>query len=193
MRIESLFSLLSEQRRRILWLLAIASVAWFGYAADDLFRTERANKNIRELVSRHEVPIDPRRATPQEILARVSESVRRDHMDEAQSTLSIAAENLPAQVHGEALYNIANARTIAAGEAVRKGDLDNGAALINLAKSEYRLALQFDPENWDARYNMDVAQRIVRDLPLGDNPDTKSLETPKKLWTDLPGVPKGLP
>ena len=193
MRIEWLISLLSDHRRKILWLLAIASAAWFGYAADDLYRTERANRNIRELVSGHDVPIDARRAHPQEILARVNESVRRDHIDDAQSTLSIAEENLPPEVRAAALYNIANARTLMAGEAVRTGKLDSAAALINLAKSEYRLALKLDPENWDARYNIDVAMRIVRDLPQADNPDTTSPATPKKLWTDLPGIPKGLP
>jgi mxaK protein len=36
--------------------------------------------------------------------------------------------------------------------------------------------------------------RLVRDLPQGVGEDEqKPLETPDKLWTDLPGVPKGLP
>ncbi len=193
MRIEQLLSLLAGQRRSIIWLLAAASAVWFGYAADDFFRTERANRNIRELVSRHDIPIDVRQADPQEILARINESIRRDHMDDAQAALSTAEVSLPANVRGAALYNIANARTLLAGEAVRKGDLDSAAALINLAKSEYRLALHLDPENWDARHNIDVAMRVVRDLPQADNPGTTSPDAPKKLWTDLPGVPKGLP
>ena len=189
----SVLAFSSNQRRSLLWLVALACAAWFGYAADDLYRTERANRNIQALVSQHEVPIDVRRASPQEILARINESVRRDHIEDAQAALSTAAGSLPPEVRGAALYNIANARTILAGEAVRKGDLDGAAALINLAKSEYRLALKLYPENWDARYNIDVAMRVVRDLPQADNPETTSPDAPKKLWTDLPGVPKGLP
>lgn len=185
--------LLSDQRRKIVWLLAIMSAIWFGYAVGDFFRTERANRNIRELVSRHDVPIDIRRASPQEILARINESLRRDQIDDAQATLSAATGNLPPDVRASALYNIANTRTLLAGESVRTGNLDGAAALINVAKAEYRLALKLDPENWDARFNVDVAMRIVRDLPLGDNPDTKTPAEPKKLWTDLPGIPKGLP
>lgn len=185
--------LLSDQRRKIVWLLAIMSAIWFGYAVDDFFRTERANRNIRELVSRHDVPIDTRRASAQEILARINESLRRDQIDDAQATLSAATGNLPPNVRASALYNIANTRTLLAGESVRTGNLDGAAALINVAKAEYRLALKLDPENWDARFNVDVAMRIVRDLPLGDNPDTKTPAEPKKLWTDLPGIPKGLP
>lgn len=185
--------LLSDQRRKIVWLLAIMSAIWFGYAVGDFFRTERANRNIRELVSRHDVPIDIRRASPQEILARINESLRRDQIDDAQATLSAATGNLPPNVRASALYNIANTRTLLAGESVRTGNLDGAAALINVAKAEYRLALKLDPENWDARFNVDVAMRIVRDLPLGDNPDTKTPAEPKKLWTDLPGIPQGLP
>ncbi len=193
MLIERLSALLTEQRRRILWIFAIASAIWFGYAADDLFHAERANRNIRELVARHDVPIDAQQADPQEILARINESVRRDHVDDAQAILSTSERSLPSDVRAAALYNIANYRTLLASESVRKGDLDTAAALINLAKSEYRLALKLDPENWDARYNIDVAMRVVRDLPQADNPETNSPDAPKKLWTDLPGVPKGLP
>ncbi|MBS0235311.1 MAG: hypothetical protein JSR99_17725 [Proteobacteria bacterium] len=193
MYIERPFSMLSDQRRMLLWLLTSVVAIWFGYAADVFFGAERANDNIRQLGSRHDISIDARRATPQEILARINESIRRDHIDDAQSILSTATERLPPNVRGAALYNIANASTLLAGEAVRRGDLDAAAALINLAKSEYRLSLKLDPENWNARYNIDVAMRVVRDLPLGDNPDTTSPNAPKKLWTDLPGIPKGLP
>jgi len=35
--------------------------------------------------------------------------------------------------------------------------------------------------------------RIVRDLPQADIPVDEQKSTPKKIWTDLPGVPRGLP
>ena len=66
--------------------------------------------------------------------------------------------------------------------------------MVMLAKAEYRNALRIDPQNWNAKYNLDVAMRLVRDLPQAVGEDEeKPLETPEKLWTDLPGVPKGLP
>jgi mxaK protein len=193
MRLERWIHRANSRRRTILWSLAVACAVWFAFAADDFFRTERANGNIRALIDRHDMPIDVRRAQPQEVLARINESVRRDKIDDAQAVLSSSEAKLPASVRAAALYNIANARTALAGEAVRKGELDAAAAQINLAKSEYRLALKLDPENWDARYNIDVAMRVVRDLPQADNPETTSPDAPKKLWTDLPGIPKGLP
>ena len=193
MPISRLSSVIASQRRNLLWLLTAASAVWFSYAVHDFYGAERANRNIRELVSRRDVAINVQRAHPQEILARINEWVRRDHIDDAQAMLSISETTLPPDVRAAALYNIANARTRLAGEAVHRGDIDSAAALINLAKSEYRVALRLDPKNWDMRYNVDVAMRVVRDLPQGDNPDTTSPNAPKKLWTDLPGVPKGLP
>jgi mxaK protein len=180
-------------QRSLVWLIAIVSAAWFVYAAEDLLSTERSNQTVRDLLAWRDVPVDPRTASPQEILARINEWIRRDHIDDAQSTLSQAELRLPANVRAAALYNIANARTRMAGEEVRKGDVDSAAALINLAKAEYRVALGLAPANWDMRYNIDVAMRVVRDLPPSDNPETTSPDAPKKLWTDLPGVPKGLP
>lgn len=193
MQPSSIRTFLVSRRGPALWILAAASVLCFGYAAIDLISARGANSNIHRLVDRRDVPIDVKRAHPQEILARISESVRRDHIDDAQSILSIAGGTLPPSVRASALYNIANARTRMAAEAVRKGQIDSAAALINLAKSEYRLALKLDPQSWDARYNLDVAMRIVRDLPQADNEDISSSDAAKKLWTDLPGIPKGLP
>lgn len=193
MRLNSIPTFLASQRGTAFWILAAASVLWFGYAAQNLIYALRSNDNIRLLVGRHDVPIDVKRAHPQEILARIDESVRRDHIDDAQSILSITGERLPPSVRASALYNIANTRTRLAAEAVRRGDIDSATAMINLAKSEYRLALKLDSENWDARHNLDVAMRVVRDFPQADNPDLSSPDAPKKLWTDLPGIPKGLP
>ncbi len=92
------------------------------------------------------------------------------------------------------LYNMANARMRAAIAAIGKGDYDKAIPLVALAKSEYRSALRLDAADWDAKYNLDIAMRLVRDLPQAVGEDEeKPLETPQKLWTDLPGVPKGLP
>ena len=151
MQPSSIRTILVSRRGPALWILAAASVLCFGYAANDLISARAQTDNIRQLVDRRDVPIDVKRAHPQEILARISKSVRRDHIDDAQSILSIAGATLPPSVRASALYNIANARTRMAAEAVRKGQIDSAAALINLAKSEYRLALKLDPQSWDAR------------------------------------------
>jgi mxaK protein len=78
--------------------------------------------------------------------------------------------------------------------AIEGGALDKAIPLTKLAKDDYRRALSLDPDFWDAKFNFDVAMRLVRDLPGYEQegeeapPDAKT-----RLWTDLPGVPRGLP
>src|SRR5689334_15480417 len=103
MRLNSTRTFLASQRGTAFWILAAASVLWFGYAAENLIYSKRANENIRLLVERRDVQIDVKRAHPQEILARIDESVRRDHIEDAQSILSIAGDRLPPSVRGSAL------------------------------------------------------------------------------------------
>ncbi len=67
------------------------------------------------------------------------------------------------------------------------------APLIRVAKAEYRQALQIDPQNWDARFNLDVAESLVREV---ENPVPKSGSTmaqDKATIPDEPGVPNGMP
>ncbi len=190
----SAFSLLNRSwRGPALWLLAALSLTAVIVAGSDLFNANQANKTIRLLVARKDVPIDAGRAAPDEILARINESIRRDPLDEAQALANSTQARMPPAVRPLVLYNIANEHTRRAAEFVRKGDIDGAAALINLAKSEYRLALRFDPEAWDIKFNLDVAMRIVRDLPQGENPDLAPPDAPKRIWSALPGIPKGLP
>ncbi|MBA2125308.1 hypothetical protein DLM45_03600 [Hyphomicrobium methylovorum] len=177
----------------IIWLLAILAAAATLLVGADFLRTKNANTNIQALLDGKDVEIQPARAESEEVLARINELLRRDRLDEAQTLYSSSETRISIDVRALALFNIANERTRQATEFVRKGDIDRGTALVNVAKSEYRMALKLKPDDWDARYNLDVAMRIVRDLPQADNLPDDEQQTPKKLWTDLPGVPKGLP
>lgn len=181
-------------RPLLVWLLALLSAAAVAASGGALYEKQRANSAIKRLIDRKDIAIDTRHAQPEEILARVNELIRRDRLDEAQAVLGAADTRLPAATRSAILYNLANARTRAAVELVRKGDIDGATARVNLAKSEYRLALKLVPDDWNARFNIDVAMRIVRDLPVGDGTlDDDKPAVPKRLWTDLPGIPKGLP
>lgn len=175
------------------WLLAVLAAIATVVVGADFLRTKNANSNIWALLNKQDVAIQPARAESEEVLARLNELIRRDRLDEAQRLLSSAEARISPDVRALALYNVANERTRQAVEFIRKGDIDRGTALVNVAKSEYRLALKLNPGDWDTRYNLDVAMRIVRDLPQAENLPDEDKETPKKLRTDLPGVPKGLP
>lgn len=77
---------------------------------------------------------------------------------------------------------------------IGRGDLDKAAPQVTLARQDYRRALQARPEFWDAKYNLDVASRLVRDYPEFDRKTGDELRAePKAIWTDIPGQPRGGP
>jgi mxaK protein len=186
-------SILKSWRGPLIWLRAAlagaASVSTFTH----FWRTRADNETIRSLLVHKDIAVDPTRASGEVVLARVNDLIRRDRLDEAQTLLGGTETRMKTRLRALALYNLANERTRQGVEFVRKGDLDHAAALINVAKTEYRLALKIDPRDWNTKYNLDIAMRIVRDLPQADNLSEEEQQTPKKIWTDLPGVPKGLP
>ena len=189
----SMFKAVLPWRGPILWLIAMLAFLFSIAIFVHLVRTRSANDAIASLAANKDVPIDPKSSPSEVILARVNQLIFHDRIDEAQTLLSSSEAKIDPHVRARALYNIANERTRNGSEFVRKGDLDHAAALINVAKSEYRLALKLDPDDWNTKFNLDIAMRIVRDLPQADNLSDDEQATPKKVWTDLPGVPKGLP
>lgn len=178
----------------LLKTLLAAGIAGAAISGWLLFTELRTNAVIDRLRAGSDVAVDPASAAPALLEARAAYLLRRGRIDEAQPLLDQATERADAAVNVGMLYNMANARMRAAVKAIEKGDFDKAIPLVALAKSEYRTALRLDPMDWDAKFNLDVAMRLVRDLPqaVGEH-EEKPLETPEKLWTDLPGAPKGLP
>lgn len=180
-------------RGPLLWLLAAVALFFSAATFAELMHMRSANETIKLLSANKAVAIDAKTSPSEVILARINELIFHDNIEDAQTLLSSTEAKIDPPVRARALYNIANERTRKGAEFVQKGDLDHAAALINVAKSEYRLALKLDPQDWNTKFNLDIAMRIVRDLPLGNNLPDDEQSMPKKVWTDLPGVPKGLP
>jgi mxaK protein len=187
-------SLLAAARTGLLWTALCASGAAFLIASSVYLRQAQTNAEIERLHAGKDIAIDAASAPPALLAARQAFLLQRDRIEDAQPLLDQAILRAPADVQVRMLYNMGNAHLRAAIEAVRKGTFDKAIPLVALAKSEYRSALRLNPGDWNARYNFDVAMRLVRDLPPGEAVDEKDpLKTPEKLWTDLPGIPEGLP
>jgi len=177
-----------------LWVALVGSGAVFALAGFLYVSKARTNAVIERLRAGADVPVDAASAPPGLLEARAAFLLRRNRIEEAQPLLDQAAVRADAATQVRMLYNMANTRMRAAIVAIEKGNFDKAIPLVTLAKSEYRNALRHDPVYWDAKYNLDIAMRLVRDLPQAVGEDEeKPLETPEKLWTDLPGAPKGLP
>lgn len=171
-----------------------ASIAMLGLLTWRLHEVHRDNETIAAFKAGDDIAIDPRTASDEVLIARSTFLLARDRRDEAQVLLDASSGMADAQLRARLVYNHANARIRDAIAAVERGDNDKAIPLTRLAKDEYRLALRLDPGAWDIKFNYDVAMRIVRDFPGYDSDgEEPPPDAPTKLWTDLPGVPKGLP
>jgi len=172
-----------------LWVLAaLAGTGWFGLR---VWQQARDNGAVRALAAGRDV-VPPAGADPRVAHARALYMAWRDRIPEAEA-LAPALAGAPVTLRAEYHYAIGNARMRAGFEAIEANRVDEATARINLAKAAYREALRMQPDDYDAKVNLDLAMRLVRDLPRdgqdGDEPETR----PEQLWTDLPGLPRGAP
>lgn len=80
-----------------------------------------------------------------------------------------------------------------------QGQSERAMALLQLAKSGYRQALRSQPDDWNARYNFELALRILPDLELRhwrQSGDETAQEPPplkdKAAWSEISGAPRGM-
>lgn len=202
LRSESWFSHLL--RRPVQWLrkfrsaalatALIAAVTALAVLSWELFEVGRDNSVIAALKAGDDVAVDARTASDEVLVARSAFLLARNRREEAQSLLDQSSGMTDPKLRARLIYNHANARVRDAIAAVERGNNDKAIPMTRLAKDEYRLALRLDPTAWDYKFNYDVAMRIVRDFPGYESDDEEPPpDAPTKLWTDLPGVPKGLP
>ncbi|MCK0197951.1 hypothetical protein MWN34_13640 [Ancylobacter sp. 6x-1] len=185
-------------RRLLIWATALVLAIAVAVTAVDgwkLARAMRTNADIHALVDggkNVEVPADAR---PELAFARLTFLLQRDRLDEAQPVLSHIMRTAPRPLVAAALYNMANSRLHAAFGHLEGNEFDAAAPLVRLAKDGYRRALTLEPEMWDAKYNLDIAMRLVRDFPKIDQEGDEEVgpELLKNVWIELPGLPKGLP
>ena len=65
--------------------------------------------------------------------------------------------------------------------------------LIELAKETYREMLRQQPDHWDARYNLERAQRLLPDPEEGDNEPGEGAKNRERAATTMRGYSPGLP
>lgn len=169
--------------------LATAGTAWFALA----LRGDLAdNHTIRLLHAGNEAqPRDG--ADPRAVHARALFLAWRDRIAEAEA-LAPALADAPPDLRSGYHLAIGNARMRAAFEFIETRRLEEAGPEVELAKAAYRDALRASPGNYDAKVNLDLASRLVRDVPRAGEDGGEETDTPsRRLWTDLPGLPRGEP
>lgn len=169
--------------------LALGALGWFGWGVWGDWRDERA---IRALAAgRDAAPRDG--ADPRVIYARALFLSERDRLAESEA-LTAQMGGLRPDLLSAHHFAIANARMRRGFAAIDAARLDEAYPEIELAKAAYRQALRAWPGDMDAKVNYDVAMRLLRDLPRdGKDGEEDPENRPQKLWTDLPGLPRGAP
>lgn len=174
----------------LIWVALAGGVAvWSGW---QLFGVSADNRAIRSLAAGRDTDLrngaDPRAAHARALYMAV-----RDRPQEAEAQ-RLGLDGASAALRSEYHYAIGNARMRIAFDRIDRNRIDEATASINLAKAAYRDALRAWPGNYDAKVNLDLAMRLVRDMPrdLQDGDEDPDAQ-PRRLWTDLPGLPRGAP
>jgi len=174
----------------LLPILLLAIALGLGVGA---WRITRDNTMIQALAAGRDIAVSREAASPL-LLARVLHLARREATEEIEPLIETLDRRGDTDRAARARYALGNAYLRQAFDHLERGDLDPAGPRITLARQEYRRALQGRPELWDAKFNLDVASRLLRDFPEFDRKTGDALAAePKKIWTDIPGQPRGEP
>jgi mxaK protein len=176
-----------------LWLALATALAAAAYAGATLAGQMRDARLVASIERGDDVSINAQEASPPVLLARAKFLTERQLLDDAQALLD-AARDAPEEARADLHYVVSRARLQRAVREIERGEIDRGVADVALAKTHLRETLRVRPGWWDAKRNLDVAMRLVRDFPQGEGSVEEPPEdAPKRLWTDVPGAPRGLP
>lgn len=179
---------------RLLGAVCVVACAGASTCAVLGIRAALDNRTISALAENQDRQVSAR-ASDEVLLARASFLLRLDRIDDAQAWIEEVGRSVAPSQRADLFYNLANARLRAAFTLIQQGKIDLAAANVRLAKDGYRATLSIDSQYWNAKYNLEVAMRLVRDFPQMEVEvlDVVPGEVPKRLWTDLPRQPRGLP
>lgn len=176
----------------ILILLTLAALIYSGYT---LQQNRQINQQIHLLAEGS--LIDPEQLDMDTAEVRIAYAALQKKLnlfDEAVETYSATERLANEQQFVHIHYNLGNLYLLRAIELAEKLSVDRAVATADVAKDFYRSALKQQPDFWEAKYNLEAAQRLSRDLPLGDVIiSEEATENSTELWSAMPGFPIGLP
>ena len=176
----------------VLILLVIALALGAAVAFTIWARDAARNRTIAALTHNHDVAV-AQDAASKLLFARAYFLITHRRLDDAQALVSLfdlrGSDKMRADLH----YDLGNGRLLAAFDKIDSADFDAAGALVGLAQEDYIEAMRLNPDDWDARYNFDVAARLVRQYPSFTNYPDPRRAGPRPVWTELPNVPRGEP
>lgn len=181
-------------RHITLWTALAASLAAFVYSTGALYGIHRDNDLIRQLISGKDVAVNKVISGEPELrLARAFYFKQKHRYDEALSTLSLIMDKGDRNFQAKARYNLGNLYLEQAVQQAKAMNINEALPLAGLAKQAYRQSLALNSGDWDAKYNLEVAMRLLPEMDRIDIPDDEPKNQKSQLWTTVPGFPRGLP
>ncbi|HWP01041.1 MAG TPA: MxaK protein [Methylococcus sp.] len=180
---------------RLAAILALSSLVLAGEEAWRWHSAAAANAAISSLLSGHDLP--PERIVDAPLfvlLARALYLGRQDRYEEAVELLRYLESRGDACFRSNVYFDQGNLHLRRALDAVAQAEFTRAAGFAELAKEAYRRSLQIEPTNWDAKYNLEVAMRLSPDFERATGEaEEEATGEESRLWTTLPGFPRGLP
>lgn len=170
-------------------LVGLIASGYFGWQYWRQAEEVRQAENIRQGLGR----APSRSASPQLQLTWANHLTLKSRYEEALEAFSRLLEIAPASLLPTVYYNLGNLYLRRARRLVEEANLDGAAPLVELAKRSYREALRLRPDLWAAKYNLEVAIRLMPQIESPEVAQKENKEPSEALWTQVPGFPRGLP
>jgi mxaK protein len=179
--------LISSHRTRAVWAsLAVLAAA----AAVDTARTWRLQA-LNEQIRAGQPTAPSPNAAPELQFAHAHALAARGDFDQALKRYQALEAQTP--LGQAARFNSANLLVRQALRAREGPQSGQAIALIELAKENYREVLRRDPAHWDARYNLERAQRLLPDPEETDPAEGEESKRAERAATTMRGYSPGLP
>ncbi len=177
----------SRRITRIVWCLLAAAAVVAAIDGSLWWRDQQRNA----LITSGAVPADAKNLSPPMQFAQAHALAASGDDDAALAQYGTLQGETP--LGQAARYNSANVlmrQAVALREAEKPGQ---ALALIELAKEHYRDVLRHEPSQWNARYNLERAQRLVPDPDEADAPVAGPSRSAERAATTMRGYSPGLP
>lgn len=170
---------------RGVWVLAVLLLAAAALDAALLWRDQRRNQTIA-------AGTPPADAAVPELRFALAHAQAASGAADAALNGYRALQSVPA-LASAARYNSANLLLRQAIELRGGAQPGMAIALIELAKEQYRELLRLDPQHWDARYNLERAQRLLPDPQDGELEPAAAPRERERAATTMRAQSLGLP
>jgi len=176
------------------WCVLLMSAGAFLAQGWTLNQARGANRWIEKLAQGREPSFaEIMAAPPAAKLARALQLKRQGRYEEALAAMNAIINNGDKVLQMQIRYSLGNLYLEQALVKTEAMAIADAQPLLALAKQAYRQALALDSGFWDAKYNLDVAMRLLPELERINVEEEPTPRQQAPLWTTVPGFPRGLP